>query len=139
MGVYAYRPSVFKSNRHKFVDKLRMSYDGLGYGESSLITPSFAFPGIFSDGYAYFDRSTFPKPVDLTVIENRLVYASERNLYFSDRNYPASIISLNTVDIGSDQSITGVVEHSDSLIVFTESETWLYRPSIGVLCLVRAG
>jgi hypothetical protein len=131
MGVYAYRPSVFKSNRHKFVDKLRMSYDGLGYGESSLITPSFAFPGIFSDGYAYFDRSTFSNPVDLAVIENRLVYASGRNLYFSDRNYPASIISLNTVDIGSEQSITGVVEHSDSLIVFTESETWLYRPSVG--------
>ena len=90
VGVYAYRPAIFKSNRHKFVDKLRLSYDGLGYGESSIITPAFAFPGIFSDGFSYFDRSTFPNPVDLAV-----------------------------------------VEHSDSIIIFTEGETWLYRPSVG--------
>jgi hypothetical protein len=131
MGTYTYRPAVFRERRHKFVDKVRLNTFELGYSESSLVSPAFAAPGIFSEGFAYFDRADFPKPADLTVIGRRLVYASGRRIYFSDIEYPRSIIASNFVDIGSEDDITAIVEHNDNIVAFTRTETWLYTPSVG--------
>ena len=131
MGTYYYRPATFKDSRHKFVDKLRRSSFELGYSESSLVSPAFAAPGIYQDGFAYYDRAEFPKSVDVTLFERRLVYASGRRIFFSDIEYPTSIMAANYVDIGSEQDIVALVEHNNSIVAFTESETWLYTPSTG--------
>jgi hypothetical protein len=131
MGTYYYRPATFKDSRHKFVDKIRRNGFALGYSESSIISPAFAAPGIYSDGFAYYNRADFPKPVDATVTERRMVYASGRRLYFADIEYPTSIMAANYVDIGSEQDITALVEHGSSIIAFTRSETWMYTPSVG--------
>ena len=131
MGTYCYRPSTFKESRHKFIDKVRRSSFELGYSESSVVTPGFAVPGIFQDGFDYYDRSTLPKPVDATVVGRRMVYASGRTLYFSDFEYPRSVMTQNYVVIGTEEDITAIAEHSDSVIVWTKSETWMYTPSTG--------
>ena len=131
LGTYCYRPAMLKDSRHKFVDKIRESSFELGYSESSVVSPGFAVPGIFQDGFAYYNRATLPKPVDLTVVGRRMVYASGRTLYFSDIEYPRSVMAANHVVIGTEDDITAIEEHADSVIIWTKHETWMYTPSTG--------
>jgi len=96
------------------------------YSESSRVQKLSFTPGI-GEGFPYFSNSTLPPFVDATSIGPSVVYASERRLYFTDINLPASIIASNYVDVPCDKEITAIEEQLGNIIVFTESEMFIYR------------
>tara|TARA_R110002020_G_scaffold264832_1_gene479588 strand:- start:16780 stop:19677 length:2898 start_codon:yes stop_codon:yes gene_type:complete len=133
-GTFVYYPTLFGSNRIKQIDKVNKADWSGNYSESSTISKAVPSPGVFTLGIEYFTDSDFPDPVSLTYFENRLVYASKRELYFSDVGQPTNLSVNNYISLtNSQQNITGIIEHYGNIIIFTPTETWVYRPSVGGL------
>jgi hypothetical protein len=129
LGAWIYYPSHF---RHALTPRSAQqdtsaTIGAIGkYSESSRVQPLRFVPG-FADGYPYFENSNLPTFVDATSSGPSVVYASERRLHFSDLNFPASIIGSNYVDVPCDREITAIEEQLGNIIVFTESEMFIYR------------
>ena len=133
-GTFVYYPSLFGKNRIKQIDKTNELDWSTPYGESSIVSKAIPSPGLFTEGIEYFTDSDFPNPETVTYFENRLVYASGRSLFFSDVGQPTNIAVDNFITLtNSQEDITAIVEHYGNIIIFTASETWLYRPSVGAL------
>ncbi len=143
-GLMAYIPATFRGfrkgrktiqrrGREHQVDTVHEWTWSPHYGESSMVVPVTAADGPYSAGMTYLNKTEFPRPSGGTAFNGRLVLFSGRSLYFSDFNYPASILANNLLPVGSEKEITAVVEHVGNLIIFTEDETWYYQPTQGVV------
>lgn len=132
-GVYAYIPATFRDNRRKHVDGVHKNDWALGYSETSLIEKISPADGAFSDAFKYLNSSEFPSPADICSIGGRMAYAIDREIFFSDPNKPNSIIAGNNVFIPTENKITCIEELNGNLMVFTNTETFLYQPSSGIL------
>lgn len=82
-------------------------------------------------GISYIGNDQFPSPVDACLWGERIVYAFDRTLYFSDPLYPASVATNNLVTLSLMEPITAVAETAGIILVFTRNETWAFRPSSG--------
>ena len=128
-GLLAYVPSTFKGNRGKSVnDAYRHEWAG-PYSETAVIRRCPMVPGIEGDNFDYYSTGNFPQPSCSAKFVNRLVYGSGRFIFFSDPGFVSSVVIENTVEIPCDGEITALVECGGSVIIFTQSETWAYRPA----------
>lgn len=132
-GCWAYLPASFKGTRPTTVDVFSDNEYAQSYGESSMITPVVLSPGLNPEAFAYLRTSDMPNPIDVAVVQNRLVYASGNTLYWSDPGYPANITGNNFFQVPSEEEITAIAERNSNLMVFTQNETWLYQPSVGAI------
>lgn len=131
-GMLAYFPAVFRGNRNKQVDKVSERDHRPPYGESSLIVRAVPSQGVFVEGISYLTRSEFPNPTTVVALGNRLVYAVDRTLYFSEVGQPTNIRADNYVQLTDvDDEITALSSQLGNLNVYTDSEFWVYHPSEG--------
>lgn len=129
MGTVAYIPCTFRGNRRKGLDDVFFHEWAEPYSETAVIRRAPMVPGPSKKAFAYFNTTDFPSATAATKVGNRVVYASGRTLFFSDEGYPTSVVKANTVDISCDGEITAIAELGSGVVVFTDSETWYYRPS----------
>ena len=125
-GVHYYKPAAFVGNRSKAIDAITNSADADGYSESSLIVPLVLSPGVFSAKYDYL--TVIPTIKAVATLGNRLVYITRNSLFFSDANYPTSVVTGHILDIPSEKPVTACKEINGNLLIWTESETYLYQP-----------
>lgn len=131
VGLFNYLPADFTDAvRRQQVDGSRDFRAIAGYGESCLIRRVSASPGVF-DKLKYFDAAAYPRPIDVTDWDGRLVLARGRNVYFSERGLPPSVLALNFRTVTGDSEIVAVHRARDGVLVFFEREVWLYTPNIG--------
>ena len=130
-GLWAYIPGTFRSSRSKSLGVVSRQNVKGAYSESSLVTRVIPSQGSLFEGYAYFTPSEFPGPVDMTSAGGRLVYGSGRTVLFSDVGQPAHVTGDNFFTLPSRQEITAVESFMDNVVIFTPTETWLYRLSTG--------
>ena len=130
-GCWAYLPASFNQARPTKIDRLSLREYSQAYGESSMVVPVVLSPGINIEAFEYLRTADMPSPVDVAVVDNRLVYASGNNLYWSDPGFPSNIMADNFFAVPSEEEITAISEHNSNLMIFTENETWLYQPSVG--------
>jgi len=128
IGNHYYKPAAFIGNRSKAIDFLRSKADCKGYSESSIIHSLKLTPGRFSARYEYL--TSVGTINGLARLGTRLVYIGERRIYFSDPDRTSSVVSGHTLDIPSENTITGVNEINGNLLIWTKSETFLYQPQI---------
>jgi len=139
LGLWCYVPATFRSKprTNQLDGHDRQDWVFQGRSESSLLLKASASDGLFTDAYAYFTTSEFPTPVDVAVLNRRLVIASGRFLYFSDPGRPTSIMADNFLELPAEQEITAVHVFRGNVLVWTATEMFLYQPSDGAL--VTAG
>jgi len=141
-GLLAYIPSVFRGRRRGINNLSRTGRDkqvgtvydrawSPPYSESSVVINAVASDGPFSEGITYLTRTEFPTPRGGGSINGRLVLFDEKTVYFSDVGFPTSMAADNVMLVPSEDNITAVKEHNGNLIIFTETETWYYQPSVG--------
>ena len=130
-GVLTYAPSNFRSSRRKTVDSSQPNNTVKGYSESSLVIPMVAVPGLYPDDNTYLQSRDLPPCVAITSFKGVLVWVGEREIYFSEPNVPNSFRSLSFTVVPSEKPVTAVAVLLDNIIVFTDSETFLYQPSVG--------
>jgi len=140
LGLYAYRPVLFDAPPDVQTESTFLGFaychgGGIvgrnGWTETTFIEKAEAMEGLLKSQFVYLNRSEFPKPTDIAVINNRLAIAEDRTVYFSDQFNGASIIADNSIDLPTDKPITALSEINGVLLVFTEDETFLYQPSVG--------
>ena len=130
-GCWAYLGASFNGLRETEIDNLSNREWSQSYGESNIITPVVLSPGINPEAFEYLRTADMPNPVDVAVVQNRLVYASGNYLYWSDPGFPNAITANNYFMVPSEEQITAIAEKNSNLVIFTENETWLYQPSVG--------
>lgn len=126
IGTYYYRPSILRGNRGK---TLKGPQERNYYSENSLTKEVILSPNrpYQESGYLYYDF--FPEAINaVTLLGDRVVYASDKTLYVSDPFMPTSITLLNSIRIPTDGVITACHEINGSLLVFTKSETYIVQP-----------
>lgn len=140
LGLYAYRPVVFDAPPDTQVETTFMgaySYTlgGMsgrnGWSECGFIEKCSAGEGLLVGGFTYLNQSEFPVPTDITAINNRLAMAYGRSIYFSDTFNGSAIIADNILSVPTDNLITAISEINGVLLIFTNSETFMYQPSVG--------
>ncbi len=131
VGLWAYIPASFNGTRPMSIDKLNRREPAHAYSESSMVTPVVLSPGINPEAFVYLRTSDMPRSVDVTVVQNRMVYASGFSLYFSDPGFPSAVMANNVFAVPTEEPIVAIAEHNSNVMIFTQSETWLYQPSIG--------
>jgi hypothetical protein len=134
-GLWAYLPGTFQdfTQRGAPVTHAFWHESAPPYAESSMVVQlPMAGKGQFSDeGLTYLIPSDFPGPAAMAIIKNVVIYARGRDLYFSDQTYVASVRSDNVARIVSEYPITAIAEQVGNLTIFTEKETFVYRPPEG--------
>ena len=135
VGIFIYRPVIIGKTERRFLHYDITSYASLPYAERSFIRPLVPTPNpAYESAYAYLNKATFPgDPVDVAVIDNRLVVAADRTLYFSDPNQPGYFVGINQVKVPSRTPITAIEPHYGHLMIFAEDETFMFRSSGGAL------
>jgi len=140
MGLMLYSPAIFRGwrkgpsaiSRRGRSAQVNSSFDRRWrppYSESSLVRQAVASDGAFTNAYLYLNKTEFPKPNGASVLMSRLVLFEGNTLYFSDVGRPTSVVAENTLFVPSEKSITAIEEHLGNLLIWTEDETWLFRPS----------
>ena len=130
-GCWAYLGASFNGLRETEIDNLSNREWSRSYGESNIITPVVLSPGVNPEAFEYLRTADMPNPVDVAVVQNRLVYASGNTLFWSDTGFPNASTANNYFQVPSEEQITAIAEQNSNLVVFTENETWLYQPSVG--------
>ena len=130
-GVWAYLPASFNDIRPTTVDKANRHEYAMSYGESSMITPVVLSPGLSPEAFDYVRTADMGEPVDCAVVQNRLVYATGKALWWTDPGFANAINSNNELIVPSEEQITCIAELNANLVIFTANETWLYQPSNG--------
>jgi len=137
IGTWIYYPTHYRHSKTKrsVQADTHAKLDAIGkYAESSRVSQLAFTPGI-AEGYPYFTTSTLPNFADAVSVGSSVVYGSERTLYFSDPELPASIIAENFVSVPCEGKITALSELLGNVYVFTESETLVYRIPSGTAIL----
>lgn len=133
VGVWYYRPvdpvDVNTEGVHQAVQTVNTSH-WQSHGEPSALSHMIPANGPFTESYTYFSPSTFPAPTCGAAMGNRIVWAKDRTLYFSDPDAPNHIIANNVYVIPSELPITALQATQDRLVIFTESQVYLYQPSM---------
>ncbi len=140
MGLMLYSPAIFRGwrkgpnaiSRRGRSAQVDSSFDKRWkppYSESSLVRQAVASNGAFTSAYLYLNKTEFPKPNGAAVLMSRLVLFEGKSLYFSDVGRPTSVVAENVLFVPSEKNITAIEEHLGNLLVWTEDETWLFRPS----------
>jgi len=133
-GLLVYLPADFReTNVSAALDVANRPNWYQPMSESSLIIPLTPANGIAPESYNYRNASEIPAVVDMATLQNRMVLASEGELYFSDPGMPNAYASRNFVVAPTTDPIVAIEEINDNLLVFTESKTFLYQPSVGEL------
>ena len=140
MGLMLYSPAIFRGwrkgpnaiSRRGRSAQVDSSFDRRWkppYSESSLVRQAVASNGAFTSAYLYLNKTEFPKPNGAAVLMSRLVLFEGKSLYFSDVGRPTSVVAENALFVPSEKNITAIEEHLGNLLIWTEDETWLFRPS----------
>ena len=133
LGVYCYKPADFQKAKYQQIQTSE-EFDWLsGVSESSLIKRLDFSPGVFSDGFVYVENSALSEVVASTSFRNRLVYATKREVFFSDPNRPENVIAINFISCPSSEEITALSEIQGNLVIYTRNEMYLYIPSEGTI------
>lgn len=133
VGLFNYLPSDFMGVvRRQQIDGSKYFRAIAGYGESCLIRRVSASPGAV-DKLNYVDAAAYPRPIDVTDWDGRLLLAGGRLLWFSDRGTPSSILGPNWVRVPGDSEIVAVHRCRDGVLIFFDREVWLYTPNLGNL------
>lgn len=135
MGFYSYRPAAFTGNTNKAVETLCNAADTPGPSESSILARLVLAEGNFADAYVY--QTAIAGLTGLSKLGNRLVYITDTALYFSDNNFPSSVVAGHSISVPSESPITACREINGNLLIFTYEETFLYQPTSGFF--VNAG
>ncbi len=136
-GLLCYQPVDIRESRDQTVDSTQKVNWVKGYSEDCLVTQVVPVDGLAIDAFAYFSEQDFPAPVAVAVLGDRFVVASENRLIFSDPGKPNHFIDDNQVIVPSQKPVIAIAEVGINLMVFTESETFLFQPSQGGI--VRPG
>lgn len=143
MGVWSYTPCDFSGNGNTAANAsspgnwqqqlqgTRVQEWAPTYGESPVVRPITPSPGPVQAANAYLDSGGFPSVACTAVIDNRLCYAQQRSVYFTDPGYAGSIQGENILQIPCEDYITAMTEFSGNLIIFTPRETWFYSQNTG--------
>ena len=133
IGVMLYSPATFNGYRRMSVDLTRSEDWADGYCESACVTRVSPSPGIFAiDGaYSYVGDGDFPPPSAAISYADRMVYASGQNVFFSDRQFPTSILSLNVIAVPCDGDITALAVSGDTLFAMSGTQTWALQVPAG--------
>lgn len=132
-GVYMYQPVDFKSIRYQQLSTSE-EFDWVkGWSESTLVKRLNFTPGIFRDGFVYAEDSALTKIKAASVFRDRLAFATDHEVFFSDPGRVSSIIASNFIQCPSANKITAITEIRGNLLIFTSSETYLYIPSEGTI------
>lgn len=135
LGCWAYIPTSIRKLRSRQVHN-ECGFDWTGWdGESSFIRRMSPRDGDFAASHVYLKEAEFPRPNDITNIDGRVVYADGTTLWFSDVGDPGAILADNYVIVPSENPITAIQELAGNIIIFTQSEMYFYRPSVGGLLL----
>jgi hypothetical protein len=130
-GLYLYRPSDFSKLKNQQLQNAHRWNWANGFSESSLIDRLSFSPGIFQDGYVYASESNISGPRASCAFRGRLVIATENEIWFSDPGRPNNFIGINTIQVPSSHNVTAIHALKGNLIIFTDTETFVYIPSEG--------
>jgi hypothetical protein len=135
VGIFVYRPIIIGKTERRSLTYDITSYDSDPYAERSFVRPLVPTPNpAYESAYTYLNKATFPgSPVDVAVMDGRLVVAADRTLFFSDPNQPGYFVGINQVSVPSRTPITAIEPHYGHLMIFTEDETFMFRSSGGAL------
>lgn len=128
-GLWAYHPADFRNSRSKQIENSQKLDFAVGYGESNLVHPVTPVDGVFSDAYTYLDQSSFPRVKALGSVLGRLVISDGQSVFISDLNKGNQFIARNSFQIPSQNEITAISQIGDNILIYTETETFLYQPS----------
>ena len=132
LGVYAYRPASFRGSRSRGVEGWKSNTTVTPYGESSMVYPVRVSPGVLAGDENYRNENEIPPPQAMTSFNNRLVIAGfGREVFFSQRFRPFNFLEADFIVVDTEKDITAMMEMGQSLYIFTESETFIYNPSVG--------
>ena len=126
-GLWSYKPAAYNGDRGGAVELMCNAASTTGYSESSVFTKLTLTEGIFSDAYSYL--LTLEGVSGLSQLGTRLIYLTDHSIYFSDKNYPGSVVAGHFLSIPSENPITACREINGNLLIFTKSETFLYQPT----------
>ena len=124
IGVFYYRPAMFRGNRCKALSSVNAPHV---YSDNTLVknlvlseNPS------HSGSYQYY--TDFPEPIKTVgLVLGRLAFISDKSIFFSDPfNKPGCIVVGNATNINSEYDITAIMEVNNTLMIFTELETYLF-------------
>ena len=134
-GIYVYRPIAIGKTERRALRNTEQSHRGSFYSERSFVRPLVPTPNpVHQAAFAYMGKADFPgEVVDVAVIDDRLVVASDRPLYFSDENHPGNFIAINQVSVPGAFPVVAIEEHLGHLMIFTERETYIFRAAGGAL------
>lgn len=130
-GVLAYMPSDYRKARHMTVPSTYEVNYIKGYSESSRVVRVVPTDGLTPEALTYLNETQIPEVVDITSVSGRLVLATKKFLYFSDPNVPNAFFDQNVRQVPSEKDIVAVASLNDNVMIFTETETFLYQPSTG--------
>ena len=132
-GIFMYQPVDFKDYRYQ---QLQVSEEfdwATGYSESALVKRLSFTPGLFRDGFVYAENKALTRINSSCVFRDRLAFATDHEVFFSDPSRPSSIISANFIVCPSANKISALAEIRGNLMIFTENEIYLYIPSEGTI------
>jgi hypothetical protein len=129
IGTWAYRPGAPAANRRQWVETQNDAANVTGYSESPEVFPLVGAEGSFSEQYAYLPAANWPRFVDAAVVGNRVAFADDSNVYFSDPGVPNAVMGLNVFAVGSDRLVTALGSVLGQLLIFTDSETMSFQPT----------
>lgn len=139
-GLFAYRPTIFKRRRNNQAETFwGRDPTKKPFGETSKIVSVYFVDGFEKEAFTYLTNSEIGKPNDIAVLGDRLCYVVGRTLYFSDVNLPNAVNADNFILIPSQKDPTAIEEINGNLLIFTESETFLYLPAISASGLISGG
>jgi hypothetical protein len=130
-GVLAYFPVDIRKTRSRAVESCQRNDWVSGYSESAVVTRVVPVDGIFPVKHNYLNASEISATVAITSLQNSIVLAGESQIWFSEARVLNAFTDDSFLTIPSGNDITAVCSLMDNLIVFTASETFLYRPSAG--------
>ena len=130
-GTLVYRPSDYRKPRHQTTPTTYEVGYVKGYSESSRVSRVVPVDGLNPESVNYLNETEMPEIVDITSVQNRLVVASKSTLYFSEPGVPNAFFDQNQRSVPSEKDIVAVSSINNNIIIFTDSETFLYQPSSG--------
>lgn len=132
-GIFMYQPVDFKDYRYQQLQVSEQFDWASGYSESALVKRLSFTPGLFRDGFVYLENSALTRVNSSCVFRDRLAFATDHEVFFSDPNRPSSVISINFIVCPSANKISALAEIRGNLMIFTKSETYVYIPSEGTV------
>ena len=130
-GIYIYRPADFRHLKRQQLSSAQEFDWHNGLSESSLIKRLSLSDGIYRDGFIYATNSSISTPRAACSFRGRLVIATNNEVWFSDPGKPDNFIGINSISVPSDSQVTAIHSLKGNLVIFTDSEMFVYVPSEG--------